>query len=158
MSCCSDITTCWIQRIYSETGYTPPFRFRQPDPSPMSALVFRLRNVPREEAEEVRALLTEHNIDWYETTAGSWGIAMPGLWLNDEAELPRARELIDAYQRERSVVQRRNHERERQNGDSITLMQRIGEQPLKVAGIVVFCLFILYVSINPFLKLIGYGL
>lgn len=124
----------------------------------MSALVFRLRNVPQEEADEVRELLSEHAIDWYETTAGNWGIAMPGLWVNDESELPRARELINTYQRERSETQRRNHELGKLRGDEPTLMQRITEQPLKVAGIVLFCLFILYISINPFLRLIGYGL
>lgn len=123
----------------------------------MSALVFRMRNVPEEEADEVRALLDEHRIDWYETTAGSWGIAMPGLWVNDEAELPRARELINTYQHDRRETQRQNRELERQNGNEVTLRQRISEQPLKVAGIVLFCLFILYVTINPFLRLIGYG-
>ncbi len=124
----------------------------------MSALVFRLRNVPEEEADEVRALLTEHAIDWYETTAGNWGIAMPGLWVNDDTQLPRARELIDSYQRERRDLQRQHHEREKLSGNAPTLMQRLTEQPLKVAGIVLFCLFILYISINPFLRLIGYGL
>ncbi|MGQ7845524.1 DUF6164 family protein [Granulosicoccus sp. 3-233] len=124
----------------------------------MSALVFRLRNVPEDEADEVRALLSEHAIDWYETSAGNWGIAMPGLWVNDDSDLPRARELISTYQRERTETQRRNHELAKRNGDETTLIQRITEQPLKVAGIVLFCLFILYISINPFLRLIGYGL
>ena len=44
----------------------------------MSALIFRLRNVPEDEAMQVRDLLDEHRIDWFETSAGNWGIGMPG--------------------------------------------------------------------------------
>lgn len=124
----------------------------------MSALVFRLRNVPQEEADEVRALLQDNGIDCYETSAGNWGIAMPGIWVNDESDLPRARILINDYQQERGETQRARHAAERHTGKAVTVLQRVREQPLRVAGIVVFCLFILYVSINPFLRLIGYGL
>ena len=123
----------------------------------MSALAFRLRNVPQEEADEVRELLTEHEIEWYETTAGNWGIAMPGLWVNDEDDLPRARALIHEYQCQRSETQRARYEQDLLRGDTPTLLQRVRTQPLKVAGIILFCLFILYVMINPFLQLIGYS-
>ena len=122
----------------------------------MSALAFRLRNVPQEEAEEVRALLEEHDIECYETTAGNWGIAMPGIWVQNDEDLPRARTLINDYQRQRSETQRQEYAQELRSGSATTLLQRIRSQPLKVAGIVLFCLFILYVTINPFLQLIGY--
>ena len=42
----------------------------------MSKLLFRLRNVPDDEAEEVRQLLEEHGIETYETDAGNWGISL----------------------------------------------------------------------------------
>ena len=122
----------------------------------MSALAFRLRNVPQEEAEEVRALLEEHDIECYETTAGNWGIAMPGIWVQDDEDLPRARTLINDYQRQRRETQRLAYEHDLRDGRATTLSQRIRSQPLKVAGIVLFCLFILYVTINPFLQLIGF--
>lgn len=122
----------------------------------MSALAFRLRNVPQEEAEEVRALLEEHDIECYETTAGNWGIAMPGIWVHNDEDLPRARSLINDYQRHRSEIQRQHYERGLRSGDTLTLSQRIRTQPWRVAGIVLFCLFILYVTIHPFLQLIGY--
>ncbi len=122
----------------------------------MSTLAFRLRNVPQEEAEEVRALLEEHDIECYETTAGNWGIAMPGIWVNNDEDLPRARTLINDYQRQRSENQRQAYEQDLRTGNTTTLSQRIRSQPLRVAGIILFCLFILYVTINPFLQLIGY--
>ncbi|NND90892.1 MAG: hypothetical protein HKN42_08495 [Granulosicoccus sp.] len=119
----------------------------------MSALVFRLRNVPEDEADDVRALLDEQGIHWYETTAGNWSIAMPGLWVSNEDDLPKARALIDAYQRERSLNKRREYQDGLRRGDTATLWQRVRSQPLQVTGIVVFCLFILYAMISPFLRL-----
>ena len=54
----------------------------------MPTLVFRLRNVPEDEADDVRALMDENEFDWYETSAGNWGIAMPGIWISKDEELP----------------------------------------------------------------------
>ena len=39
----------------------------------MATLLFRLRHVPDDEADDVRALLEENGIDFYETTPGNWG-------------------------------------------------------------------------------------
>lgn len=123
----------------------------------MSQLVFRLRDVPEDEADAVRGLLDEHNLDWYETTAGNWGIAMPGLWVQDTNDAPKARSLIDTYQQQHGERMRQGYESDRANGNVQTLASRIQAQPLRVLGTVLFCLFILYVSINPFLQLIGYS-
>ena len=112
----------------------------------MTTLVFRLRNVPDDEAEEVRALLDEARVDWYETTAGNWGIAMPGLWVADAEEAARARALVDVYQRERA-------ERLAGRVETIPFVARLRERPLAVLAILAFCAFVLYVSINPFLRL-----
>jgi hypothetical protein len=123
----------------------------------MSQLVFRLRNVPEDEAAAVRELLDEHNLGWYETTAGNWGIAMPGLWVQETGDAPKARSLINDYQQQRGERMRQDYESEIATGNVQTLASRIQAQPLRVLGIVLFCLFILYVSINPFLQLIGYS-
>ena len=120
----------------------------------MPALVFRLRNVPDDEADDVRALLEKAGIDHHETTAGNWGIAMPGLWVDDAGDAPRARSLIDAYQRERSVRLRGEWDARRADGD-VSLVARLRERPFATVGIVVFCLFVLYVSVNPFLQLVA---
>lgn len=123
----------------------------------MAALIFRLRNVPEDEADGVRALLDEHAIDWYETTAGNWGIAMPGIWAGRDDQISKARHLIERYQIERTASQRQLYEEQRRNGESPTLASRILQHPIRVLGIVLFCLFILYVSIHPFLQMVEYS-
>ncbi len=72
----------------------------------MSLLLFSLRGVPDDEADEVRELLTEQAIDFYETPAGNWGVSMPALWLKDESELEKAHSLLNTYQQQRAIIQR----------------------------------------------------
>jgi len=81
----------------------------------MAKLLFNLRNVPDDEADEVRQLLTEQGVDWYETRPGPWGISGGGLWLRDAAAWPQARRLLDGYQqarREQAREQVRRHGRQ----------------------------------------------
>ncbi len=122
----------------------------------MPTLVFRLRNVPEDEANDVRALMEDNHLEWYETSAGNWGIAMPGIWINNDVDVGRARNLIDAYQKDRKTTLRSHYQQEVEEGRAMSFTQRLREQPARVLGIVLFCLFILYVSVNPFLQLIGY--
>jgi hypothetical protein len=39
----------------------------------MAKILFRLNGVSDEEANDVRELLANHAIDFYETSAGNWG-------------------------------------------------------------------------------------
>ena len=119
----------------------------------MSALLFRLRNVPEDEAEDIRELMQKHHIEIYETSAGNWGISMPGIWVQDENDLPRAKELVAQYQKERATDARNAYEENRRQGTAPSLIQTIKQRPLAIAGILLFCLFVLYVMISPFVKL-----
>jgi hypothetical protein len=122
----------------------------------MPTLVFRLRNVPEDEADDVRAIMDENEFDWYETSAGNWGIAMPGIWVSNDEDRHKARQLIEIYQRERQSNMRDSYQQEVDAGSIVTFAQRLKEHPLRVVCLVLFCLFILFVSINPFMQLIGY--
>lgn len=123
----------------------------------MSALLFKLRQVPEDEAEAVRALLNANDIEWYETNAGNWGISMPGIWSNNQQQVAHARTLIEQYQQERTIAQREEYEKQKQLGQQVTLIQRLLQHPLKSLAIVLFCAFILFVSIHPFLQMVGYS-
>ena len=111
----------------------------------MAHLIFRLRGVPDDESVEVREVLDNARIEWYETDAGNWGISMPALWVNNADDAERARALIDAYQQQRQ---------QRIRNDSAarkTLLHVIIERPLYSIAIVVFCLGLIYIMIKPFL-------
>ena len=123
----------------------------------MSTLIFRLRHVPEDEAQAIRELLDEQNIDWYETNAGNWGIAMPGIWVEDNEQAPQARYLIGQYQQERTLSQRELNAQLEAQGQNTTLKQRLLKHPFRSLGIVLFCAFILYVSIHPFMQMISFS-
>jgi hypothetical protein len=118
----------------------------------MPVKLFKLRNVPDDEAEDVRHLLTDHDIDFYEAHAGGWGISMPAIWLQDADQLARATALIDEYQKERTAQAKSEYAQLRKEGKHKTVMDKIGENPVQFVLLFFLSLFILYVSLAPFLQ------
>ena len=109
----------------------------------MAKLIFRLRNVPEEEAAEVRALLDELGVDWYETRPGPFGLSAGGLWLRDAGDFPRARARLDAYQarvRERVRAEREAALRE---GRAETFATQLHARPVAVLASLLAMLLVL---------------
>lgn len=118
----------------------------------MAVRLFKLRDVPDDEAEDVRLLLGEHDISFYETHAGGFGIGTPAIWLHDDEKLDQARVLIDGYQSRRHAEQRAEYERLRAEGEQVTFSDRFRQHPVMVIVLLLFSLFILYVTLSPFLS------
>jgi hypothetical protein len=97
----------------------------------MSVLLFRLRNVPDDEAEDVRELLNDNGIEFYETSAGNWGISTAAIWLKDKEQLESTQTLIEKYQTERGITQRHNYEELKKSGGHKTLLDAFKENPLR---------------------------
>jgi len=121
----------------------------------MSALLFSLRNVPEDEAEEIRQMLASNGVQFYETPAGRWGISSPAIWLQDQGELSRAKSLIETYQKERYVRQRQEFELLKQQGQHRTIVRAVAENPLRFVFYIAVIVVILYFSIVPFFRLGG---
>lgn len=118
----------------------------------MAVRLFKLRDVPDDEAEDVRLLLSEHDISFYETNSGGFSIGTAAIWLHDDEKLDQARVLIDEYQKRRSVEQQAEYEKLRAAGEQVTFFDRFREHPVMVIVLLLFSLFILYVSLSPFLS------
>jgi len=121
----------------------------------MAILLFKLRQVPDDEAGDIRTLLQENHISFYETTAGSWGVSMPGIWLHDDAQENTARKLIQAYQQERQTKARSAYAELKSRGEQRTMLHLIMESPLRFLLLLAAALFILYISLTPFFDLPG---
>lgn len=119
----------------------------------MAIQLVRLRGVPEDEAEEIRELLTEKAIDYYETPAGNWGISMPALWLNDESQLDCANALLQDYQQQRLLNARKNYEQQKQTGHHKTLLDAYKENPIRFAVYLILGSALVYFSIKPFIAL-----
>jgi hypothetical protein len=107
----------------------------------VATLLVNLRNVPDDEIEEVRHVLTAHQIDFYETPPGRWGISAGGIWLRDDDQLAEARRLLADYQEQR-----------RARAQSEPPARK---HPLQVLFYLAIAAAVLYFSIQPFLSLGG---
>ena len=118
----------------------------------MAKLLFRMRHVPEDEAQEVRDLLDQHAIEYFETFAGNWGISMPGLWIKDEERFTEARELIDDYQSQRSIRVKAEYEEKRSLGETKTMWDSFMEDPFRFLAYFVMIGLVLYFSLRFFLS------
>jgi len=122
----------------------------------MATLLLNLRNVPEDEAREVRELLTEAGVGYYETPPNRWFISMGGIWARAE-EAEHARELVADYQRRRGEAARQAHAELRAAGDGPTFIHRLRERPLEVFARLVLAMVLIGITLWPFLALIEYG-
>ncbi|MBS4098434.1 MAG: hypothetical protein KGZ83_16555 [Sulfuricella sp.] len=116
----------------------------------MALRIFSLNGVPDDEVEEVRALLAEHRIDYYETPAGNWGISTPALWLRDDDQREAARRLLDDYQAERAVRMREEYAQQLNAGTNRTLRDVIRDNPLRFIVYLAAIFAVAYFSTIPF--------
>ena len=118
----------------------------------MSKQLMRLRDVSEDEYNEVIALLEEHGLEYYETSAGNWGISMPALWIKNEDQYDQAFELFDQYQQQRSVRIRAEYEEMKARGELPTMWDRFLAAPGAFFFYLLAILAILYISVAPFVS------
>lgn len=116
----------------------------------MAILLFRLNNVPDDEAMDIRELLQAHDIYFYETHAGFWRLGVDAIWLTDDTNAEPARELIRTYQVERAESQRKSYVELVEQGQAPSLWQNFCAAPFRFTGLLVAALFVLLVTLLPF--------
>jgi len=98
----------------------------------MARLLLNLRHVPDDEAQDVRALLNRHDIDYYETPPSRWGISMGGIWLRHDEDYPRARQELDGYQARRAERARADYAARKRRGEVESFIGVLRRRPLEV--------------------------
>jgi hypothetical protein len=121
----------------------------------MAKILFRLRNVPDDEADEVRELLTTQGFDIYETGAGSFGISLPAIWLKDESRFEEARRVLEEYQRSRQQRVREEYAQLKREGRQRTLLDVMHEGPLHFVLSLATIALIAYLCIRLVLDLLA---
>lgn len=119
----------------------------------MPTLLFSLRGVPDDEAYEIRQLLTENSINFYETSAGNWGISMPALWLSNDNDLEEAEKLLAEYHHFRAVSQREIYEQLKKQGKNKRLLGRLFERPFQsliYLGAIIFIIYLYFRMLSEF--------
>ena len=109
----------------------------------MSILLLYLRNVPDDEAADVRALLDAHSIAFFETTPSRWGISAGAIWIKDASDVTEARRLMADYQRERKSRARAEYADAQRDGTAATLWTVLRDEPMRVLVMIVSIAFVL---------------
>jgi hypothetical protein len=120
----------------------------------MAKILLRLRMAPDDEVQEVKDLLDEHRIPWFETSAGRFGASFPAIWLRDDDDWARARALLNDYQSERQRRIQSDFQNQLEQGLAETFLSRLLSHPLQIMFILVVIAVIGYFSIMPFFSLL----
>lgn len=116
----------------------------------MAKLLFKLNGVPDDEADEIREVLDGNEIDYYETSAGAWGLSFAGIWLKQEDQFEQAKSLIDEYQEQRYHKVHTERRAKIESGEYPSYWQSILHSPIKILLVLAFVSAVLYFSVRPF--------
>ena len=119
----------------------------------MAKQLMNLRGVPDDEADAVRALLSENGIDYYETPPNRWGLTMGAIWIRDDDAHPHARALLDHYQVERQRAAREAYAERRRRGEAETVLGVVCRHPGRSLFYLGAVALVLFLSIQPFLSM-----
>lgn len=119
----------------------------------MAKLLLNLRNVPDDEADDVRALLDDHGIAYYETSPGFWNISLGGIWVREDAAFAEAKRVMAEYQAQRAVRVRAENEAARQDGTAGTFWTVLRNEPVRVLSAVLGIIFAIALVALPALLL-----
>ena len=118
----------------------------------MRHLLFNLQGVPDDEADDVRTLLIEHEIAFYETQAGRWRIGLAGIWLPNDLQKSEALSILEGYQHNRFESLEEDRRLLRELGIFQGMLQQFYVQPFRFVGSIVAISVVLMISILPFVN------
>jgi hypothetical protein len=120
----------------------------------MARLLLNLRQVPEDEADDVRALLREHSIEFYESRPSVFGISAGGIWLRHDGDYGRARAELDRYQVARRERAREAHARDLAEGRAPGVAEQLRTDPLRVLLVLAGILLMLGLTALPVVLLL----
>ena len=109
----------------------------------MSKLLLNLRMVLEDEADDVRAMLDAHRIEYYETRPSRWGVSHGGIWVTHDQDVVQARQLMAEYQAQRRQRVRDERAAALRDGTAETFADIARQQPLRVLLTLVAIVFLL---------------
>ncbi len=98
----------------------------------MSKLLLNLRMVLEDETEDVRAMLKQHTIEFYETQPSRWGISHGGIWVTHDEDIVRAKGLMSDYQVQRGKRVREERATALRDGTAETFSSTFRRDPVRV--------------------------
>ncbi|MCQ4163758.1 DUF6164 family protein [Tahibacter harae] len=121
----------------------------------MPTLLLNLRHVPEDEADEVRRLLQEQSIGFFETPPSRWGVSAGSIWLSDESQAVQALDALRYYQQQRRDSSRAAYEAARRDGSGATLWSELRARPLRLLAALLAAAALVALCALPYFLLRG---
>ena len=119
----------------------------------MSVMLFKLRGVEDDEADDIRAVLEANHIDFYETSNGRWGLGFAAIWLHDDEQLEQGKALIQTYQVQRYKNARATYAELCAQGEQPTVWKKVKQNPAQIFLVLLAVLIIAIFVLSPFVFL-----
>lgn len=94
-------------------------------------LLLSFRYAPEDEIEQVRILLTDNDIGFYEVPPSFMGFNAGGIWLRHTDQKAAAQTLLAEYQQQRALNARKLWEEQKQQGNHITQSDMAKAHPIR---------------------------
>lgn len=115
----------------------------------MAKILCRTANMPEDERMDLYELFQQHEIDFYETQAGFWGVGVAALWIRNKADYDSATQLFDDYQQQRS----QNEEKSPSTSIVGGLYRGFLQKPLLFLLTTMIVFGVLFISLYPFMNI-----
>lgn len=119
----------------------------------MPTLLMNLRQVPDDEADEVRELLTQNAVAFFETPPSRFGISAGGIWLGDDAQREQAVQLLAHYQQQRRERARESMAEAQRAGRPATFWALLRSEPLRVVSALIVIAALVGLCLLPYFLL-----
>ena len=116
----------------------------------MPHLLYKLNSAPEDEVIDVRRLLDDNDINYYETDAGRFGISLAAIWLPGGVDPEPAIALVDSYKEQRSLQAREIYQQQQRDGTAETFLLKALHSPIRTVIFFAAIVCILYFSVMPF--------
>ena len=114
--------------------------------------LMKLRQVPEDELIDILKLLDELEVDYYQTSAGAFGISLPALWLRDETRHAEVLAQLEDYAAKRQQRARLERDAWAELNGHRTMSDIFRDHPLKFCLRVVVIVVLLFITVKPFLN------
>lgn len=94
-------------------------------------LLLSFRYAPEDEIEEIRTLLANNDISFYEVPPSVMGFNAGGIWLRHAEQKTTAQALLAEYQQHRALSARQLWEEQKQQGTRITQSDIAKAHPIR---------------------------
>ena len=121
----------------------------------MAKRLLNLRNVPADELDDIGALLERHDIAFYVIAPSMWGVNGGGIWIEDDAQVDRAKQVMGEYQSQRQARARAEYAAAKAAGTLETFESQLRARPLQVIGAVAGIVIALVLLALPYFLLRG---